>query len=128
MPVIYSTASSPTVFNFFKKDARGPQESQASIEIKGGAGVQHKKNFETPYGVATVVTAEELKQLQTHHVFKRMTDEGFLHVDEKLNKKPSEEDIQEVVDEELTERDKGAQDTAEDYAKKGAKAPKTDKE
>lgn len=128
MPVIYSTLSADVSVNFFPKDTRGPAAAVRSVTIKGGAGVQNKRNFETPRGVATVIDAETLKQLQTHSWFKTQVKEGFLFIDDKEDSRPSEEDIDEVVEEEMTERDKGAQDTKEDYAKRGNKPPKTDKE
>ena len=128
MPVIYSTLSSGVDVNIFDPKAKAPNPAKQTITINGGAGVQNKRNFETPRGVATVVSADQLKALQAHPWFKTQVDAGYLAVDEKETSKPSEEEIEEKVEEEMAERDAGAQDTAEDYKKRGAKAPKTDKE
>lgn len=127
MPVIYSTMSGDVTYNLF--DNKNPRQPalKHQITIKGGAGVQ-KKNLETPLGVATVVSDDDLKALKQSHLFKIHTDNGHVFIDEKASKKPTEEEIEEVVEEELAEKDAGAQDTAKDYEKKGKKAPKVDKE
>lgn len=127
MPVIYSTLSSDTKYQLYDNKNIRQAIVKASVVVKGGAGVQ-KKNLETPMGVATVVSADELKLLQQNHVFKKHLENGFVHIDEKATKRPTDEEIEEVVEEELTEKDAGAQDTAKDYEKKGKKPPKVEKE
>lgn len=126
MPVIFSTLSSSNTYQLF--DTKNPRQPvlKESVTIEGGTGVQ-RKNLETPFGVATVITADQLKMLQQNHVFKIHVAEGYIHVDEKENKKPSQEEVEETVEEEMTEKDKGAQDTAEDYKASGKKPPKEEK-
>ena len=108
MPVIYSTLSSGVDVNIFDPKAKAPNPAKQTITINGGAGVQNKRNFETPRGVATVVSADQLKALQSHPWFKTQVDAGYLAIDEKETSKPSEEEIEEKVDDEMAERDAGA--------------------
>lgn len=126
MPAIYSTLANDTTYQLFdKKDPRNPV-LKGAVTIKGGAGVQHKKTLETPRGFATVVSVDDLKLLKENHVFKIHLDNGYIAIDEKENSKPSEDEIDEKVDDEMTEKDNSAQDTKEDYIKKGKKPPKED--
>lgn len=127
MPVIYSSLASGVDFQTYDKHPR-VGTVQRTITVEGGAGVQNKRTMITPRGAATVVSAEELKILLADPHFKKFVENGFMHVDEKATRKPGEEEIEEVVDEELDENDMSAQHTAKDYEKMGKKAPKVDKE
>lgn len=122
MPAIYSTASADQIFPRWENHPRvGKYET--AVVIKGGTGVQHRKNFQTPRGVATAVTVDELEFLRANPVFMEGVDKGFFFIDEKA-KRASQEQAEEVAQSDLNAKDKGAQDTAENYEKSGKKAPK----
>lgn len=128
MPVILSTASADIQFNFFPKKVHGPTEAVNSVLVKGGAGVQNKKNFETPRGVATVVSDKALEALRQHPLFQEMESEGYFFVEEKEVRIPSEGAIEERVDSDMADRDSSAQDTKEDLMKDHAKVPMEEEE
>lgn len=87
MPKVYSMLSNDTVITITKKAESNKSVSKAVIEkaiiIKGGANVAiPKTSGKTERFVASDVTADELKQLQDHPVFKRMVDRGFITLKE----------------------------------------------
>lgn len=126
MPVIYSTCSRDNTFPKWQKHPR-LSAYEDCVVIKGGAGVQNKRTLETPYGAATIVSADDLKFLQGNDHFKRFVEDGYMVVDEKANSRPSEDEIENKVDEELTEKDKGAQDSEETYKELNKKPPVKEK-
>ena len=121
MPVVYSSCTADNFFPVWKGHAR-KDTYEKGVLIKGGANAQDKRTMITPRGAATVVTAEELELLRADPAFKGFVDRGFMSVDEKGK-------ITHDADEKGAdlEKDKSAQDTPEDYAKMGKKAPKEEK-
>lgn len=122
MPYIYSTLANDNKFQTYDKHPRISTPT-ASILIKGKAGVQDKRTLETPRGVATSVTDDELTLLKTIDEFNRMVKEGYLSIDEKA---AHGHDVEEKAAD-MSSDDKSKQDTAESYAKAGKKAPKEEK-
>lgn len=125
MPVVYSTASADQVYPQWIAHPR-VGKFDAAVTIKGGSGIQREKNFVTPRGVATVVTAEELEFLKTVPAFMDGIKRGFFAVDEKA-RKASQETAEDVAASDLTEKDGGAQLTDGDFEKQGKKPPKKTK-
>lgn len=126
MPAIYSTASADQIFPRWDNHPRTGKYDEA-VTIKGGTGVQHRKNFQTPRGVATSVTAEQLEFLKSNPVFMEGVKNGYFFIDEKA-KRASQEQAEEVAASDMESRDKGAQDTEETYQRSGKKAPKKAKD
>lgn len=127
MPVIYSTCSSDNQFNVYDKHERVAGVLK-SIVIKGGAGVQNKRTLLTPMGAATIVTDEEMAILNEDPHFKAFVENGFMTVDEKAKNPPGDHKVEQVVKDELTEKDAGAQDTKATYKALNKKPPKDEKE
>lgn len=127
MPVIYSTCSSDNQFNVYDKHERVAGVLK-SIIIKGGAGVQNKRTLLTPMGAATIVTDEEMAILNEDPHFKAFVENGFMTVDEKAKNPPGDHKVEQVVKDELTEKDAGAQDTKATYKALNKKPPKDEKE
>lgn len=122
MPYIYSTLANDNVFNSYDKHPR-IATPKASVLIKGKAGVQNTKTLETPLGVATKVTDEELELLKTIGEFTRMVKEGYLVIDgEALHGHDADEKAAD-----MNKDDKSKQDTAATYEAMGKKAPKEEK-
>lgn len=127
MPVVYSTCSSDNQFNVYDKHERVAGVLK-SIIIKGGAGVQNKRTLLTPLGAATVVSDEELAVLNEDPHFKTFIENGFMVVDEKAKNPPGDHKVEQVVKDDLTEKDAGAQDTRATYKALNKKGPVEDKE
>lgn len=128
MPIVLSTASADIQFNFFPAKVHGPTAALNSVIVNGGAGVQNKKNFETPRGVATVLTDKALDALQKHPLFQEMVEAGYLFVDEDEVRIPSDGVIEDRVDSDMADRDASAQDTVADLKADGATIPKDEDE
>ena len=78
MAYIVSKASQDIEYCDWVKGRNGLYTKKMSVTIKGGANVLNKKTMDTPNGVVTEVTAEELKFLESNTAFKRHKDRGFM--------------------------------------------------
>lgn len=90
-------------------------DAQGSVIIKGGAGVINKKTLETPKGVITEITEEELKFLKTQVLFNEKVENGSYEIVE--NEKKAKESSKKG------KKDKGAQLTAKDFKDAGQTPP-----
>lgn len=90
-------------------------DAQGSVTIKGGAFVINKKTMETPKGVITEVTKEELDFLKTQALFKEKVESGSYEIVE--NEKKAKESSK------RGKKDKGAQLTAKDFEEAGQTPP-----
>lgn len=90
-------------------------DAQGSIVINGGAGVINKKTMETPKGVITEITEEDLKFLKTQSLFNAKVEAGSYEIveSEKKAKESSKKG----------KKDKGAQLTAKDFEESGQTPP-----
>lgn len=90
-------------------------DAQGSVFINGGAGVINKKTMETPKGVITEVSEEDLKFLKTQTLFNEKVANGSLEIveSEKKAKESSKKG----------KKDKGAQLTAKDFEEAGQTPP-----
>jgi hypothetical protein len=104
---VYSTKTSATTYTFTKKGGGDLPVIVDSIRIEGGANVTNK-NFITPLGVMTKITSEQLALLETHPVFKRHVENGFISV------RKSKVD-EEVAVADMAGRDKSAPLTDADF-------------
>jgi hypothetical protein len=103
-------------YTTYSKGAGGKQIPLGKISVKGGAGVADKKTLLTPQGVATPVSAEELKGLKLNPVFLAHEKKGLLKTLADLPRNPDKaaKDM---------EADKGEQLTPADYEAQGKKPP-----
>lgn len=90
-------------------------DAQGSVLINGGAGVINKKTMETPKGIITEVSEEDLKFLKTQSLFNEKVANGSLEIveSEKKAKESSKKG----------KKDKGAQLTAKDFEEAGQTPP-----
>ena len=81
---VYSTSSTDAKYvQWVQADAGAAGAIVHSVTIKGGHGVARGKNgiyIDTPLGVATAVSDDELEFLEKHHLFKKHKEAGFLTV------------------------------------------------
>lgn len=118
MAYILSTMTSGVDYTIYKKTPGGLSVPVKTISVNGGANVQNTRTLITPQGITTSITDEDLELLMNHPVFKIHLEKGFVKVvkTEKVDTKGMEV------------KDKSAQLTADDFKKKGKKAPKTNKQ
>ena len=90
-------------------------DAQGSVVINGGAFVINKKTMETPKGIITEVSEEDLKFLKTQSLFNEKVANGSLEIveSEKKAKESSKKG----------KKDKGAQLTAKDFEEAGMTPP-----
>jgi hypothetical protein len=106
---IYSTLAAPQAYTAYKKnDVRELALVESVVHIKGGTGVMEAKNIQTPRGVMTEVTSEELKALMENPVFKMHLDNGFIVIEDKEKK------IEKVV-KDMNMQDKSRPITPDDF-------------
>lgn len=123
MAYIVSKASQDIEYCDWVKGRNGLFTKKLSVIIKGGANVMNKKTMETPNGVVTEVTAEQLKFLEGNSAFKRHMERGFMAICKTENdakKKADKADKDENGDK---KKDGSAQLTKEDFEKRGQKPP-----
>ena len=116
MAYIISYESSSVDFPRYVK-TRGGNDIVGVVSIKGGAYVIDKKTLETPKGVITEVTKEELEFLKTQYLFNEKVKYGSYEIVE------SEGKAKERVKKSKKEKDAGAQLTAQDFKDAGQDAP-----
>lgn len=85
MPYIYSTLTCGNSFAIYavKNDPKALSRIVKRIEIHGGHGMKNPKALDTPMGVVTQVSDEDLALLQTLTSFRKQVDAGYLVVDNK---------------------------------------------
>ena len=85
MPFIYSTLTCSNSFAVYapKTDPKALSRIVRRIEIHGGHGMKNPKALDTPMGVVTKVSDEDLELLQKLSSFKRQVAAGYLVVDNK---------------------------------------------
>jgi rRNA maturation endonuclease Nob1 len=90
-------------------------DAQGSVLINGGAFVINKKTMETPKGIITEVSEEDLKFLKTQSLFNEKVKNGSFEIveSEKKAKESSKKG----------KKDKGAQLTAKDFEEAGQTPP-----
>lgn len=90
-------------------------DANSSVIIKGGAGVIDRKTMETPKGVITEITKEDLEFLKTQSLFNEKVAQGSYEIveSEKKAKESSKKG----------KKDKGAQLTAKDFEEAGQTPP-----
>lgn len=83
MNYVYSTLTCDNAFAVYapKNDARALSVIKRKILIKGGHGVKNHRGIDTPRGVVTQVTDEELEILEANYSFQKQKKLGYLVVE-----------------------------------------------
>lgn len=82
MPIVFSTLTSPNEYVTYKDGgARDVAQIAHRVVIKGGANNVDRRNLQTPRGVATEVTDNDLEHLMQNQVFQLHLKNGFITVD-----------------------------------------------
>lgn len=85
MPQVASTLSSDVKYHLWKteKNGGGVNTTAGHVLVRGGHGVAHKRDnggIDTPIGVITHVTDDELKLLLADEVFQTHQKNGFVRI------------------------------------------------
>ncbi len=123
MPFILSKLSNTQCYTQYVKGVNGINNAVETVVIKGGADVINKKTLETPNGVVTEVTEQQLDILKQNKDFNRHVEAGFIAI---IEHKPSEDKVEEKAAK--MPKDKSKQKTAKDYKKAKGKAKPIKKE
>lgn len=110
MPFIYSTLTCSNSFAIYapKNDPKALSRIVKRIEIHGGHGMKNPKALDTPRGVVTRVSEEELELLEQSLSFRQQVEAGYIVVD---NKKVDPE--KKAVD--MNQKDNSAPLTPKDF-------------
>lgn len=117
MPHIYSTLTNPQNYcSYSELDGKNAVvQKQRSVHIKGGSGLANK-NLQTPLGVMTFVTEDQLKFLQAHRSFNKHVAAGYITVrNEIVNTEKAAAD--------MTTRDESAPIVPEDFKEEDEAKP-----
>ena len=120
MSFITSRLATSVNYTFYTKGANNINVVTDTITVKGGADVINKKSLETPQGVVTELTDEQIDKLKSHPVFKQHLEGGYVAIVATVKEAKKVEDV-------LKEY-KSKQLTPKDYTKKGKKTPKAKKD
>lgn len=91
-------------------------DAQSAILIKGGAGVINKKTLETPNGVITEISKEDLAFLKTQYLFNLKVEKGSYEIVDSESSAKKKAKVKKG-------KDKGAQLTAKDFIDAGQQPP-----
>ena len=91
-------------------------DAQSAVLIKGGAGVINKKTMETPNGVITEISKEDLAFLKTQYLFNFKVEQGSYEIVDSEGAAKKKAKVKK-------EKDKGAQLTAKDFIDAGQQPP-----
>ena len=111
MNYVYSTLTADNEYN----------TEQGSIVIFGRNGVRLRGKIETPRGVATRITDEQLQALEKHPLFIVHKKNGFISVQ---RKELTESKVEKLIDKDMEKGDKAAQETEQTLKSKRAASVK----
>lgn len=81
MPIVFSTLTSANEYVLYKEGESNVSQRLGSVVINGGANNVNRKNLETPRGVATIVTDQQLELLMVNETFLLHKENGFISID-----------------------------------------------
>ena len=111
MNYVYSTLTADNEYN----------TEQGSIVIFGRNGARLRGKIETPRGVATRITDEQLQALEKHPLFIAHKKNGFISVQ---CKELTESKVEKLIDKDMEKGDKAAQETEKTLKAKRAASVK----
>jgi len=114
---VWSTLTADQRYTLWKKGGADLQIKDRGVLIKGGANVANK-HLQTPRGVMTQVTAEQLEILEACPSFLRHKERGFIKVEQ------VEVAVEKVISD-MVQRSPDAPLVPEDYEPEKAAAIKT---
>lgn len=114
---VYSTLSANVDYTGYKQGGGDLPIVDGYVRIGGHANVANK-HFDTPRGVVTGISSDELDFLKSHPVFQLHEKNGFVVVEK------SNEDIEKVVAD-MEGREPSAPLVPEDFEAEGKEAPKS---
>lgn len=135
MPYVYSTATQDTCYAVYaKNDSKDLPVIERQILIRGGANLANKY-IETPKGVMTEVTEEELALLENDYHFNKARENGFITVEnEKIDIEKAISDLEEkdasaplTPADEIFNREEGTKVAEDSKGKEGKKGNKGNK-
>ena len=109
MAFITSKMAASVTYAFYTRGANKINVVTDEITINGGADVINKKTLQTPNGVVTELTDDQLDRLKSHPVFKMHLENGSVAIFE--NEKKADAAGDKLV------ADKSSQITPDDYVK-----------
>ncbi len=85
MPQVASTLTSDVKYNLYRTEKKGGGVNTIlhSVLIRGGHGVAHRREnggMDTPNGVLTTITADDLELLKADEVFLTHQKNGFVRI------------------------------------------------
>lgn len=89
---VFSTLTCDNKYASHKPTDNGMVVEEATVLVKGGAGVMNDRII-TPRGVATLVTEADVEILKRNPVFKMHEANGFVAIEE-VARPPSEDDVE----------------------------------
>jgi hypothetical protein len=122
MNYVYSTLTCDNAFAVYapKNDARQLSVIKKKILIKGGHGIKVVDANNTPRGVVTIVSDEDMELLEKNHSFNVQKKAGYIVVERTLNQKAPE-----VVAEDMNPKDASAPLTPADFQEGEVSTPET---
>jgi hypothetical protein len=110
---VYSTITNPTEYCEWLDGGNEIKRKGRSVIIKGGAGLPRKRTLETPFGISTEVSDEEIDFLEKLPAFQLHMKRGFLTVVKGGRKSDADK-----VAADMSQRDGCAPMVPNDYADK----------
>lgn len=99
MPQIASTLTSDVKYTLWHATKGGVNREISHVTIRGGHGVAHRRDnggVDTPVGMITSVTDEQLTQLRADEVFQTHVRNGFVRVIESDRKVDPEKVVKDL--------------------------------
>lgn len=109
MAFVTSRLATGVDYTFYKQNESKINIVVDTIHVNGGADVVNKRTLDTPQGVVTELTDEQLDKLKSHPVFQQHLKGGYVVI------QSTEKEAQKAKAH--LEKDKSAQITPEDYEK-----------
>lgn len=90
---VYSTLASSVIYTLTETGENGIPRTVGEVHVKGGAGVAGE-HLQTPKGVPTLVTAEQVALLEKNDVFKLHKENGYVVVSDEKDVEKAIADLQ----------------------------------
>lgn len=113
---VFSTLASPVTYTRWERGANNHPVAKASVTIKGGAGVANS-HVQTPRGVATLITPEQLAILKADKTCQLHMRNGHITIDENVERPPTPDDAENAAAN-MEGRDVSAPLVPQDYSDK----------
>lgn len=108
---VYCTLASSVIYQLTETGENGIPRAVGEVHVKGGAGVMGE-HLQTPKGVPTLVTAEQVEMLKKNEVFQLHEKNGYVTISDEKDVEKAIADMQQrdvsapLVDEDFKEGEK----------------------